>query len=187
MNQSTGLNISRSAQLGRDDSVARQHMIWILQPLTTEYSKNTSIGILLSNPQWAEPGSYLDGSLADYLKQCGFERIYVLFLVTRIGDPLSIQHYSGPDLVRNRWEAAVGEIVADIGSLLVAYGDPANDLYGLKRTVQLKRFAEISANINPHLKIFRLGELSTQGNPCLSRGDYSNLQLVSHNMNEPGA
>ena len=91
--------------------------------------------------------------------------MYILYLFSRIGDFNELVHKKEEQLIDEKSNSRIDEIIPVVGKIFFAYGDPPN-----QKAVDLtdSRVEEVKKriwNINPNHSFYRFGELTNNGYP----------------------
>lgn len=143
--------------------ISRDRVIWTIMPLVEEYSRETTIAIYLRNP----PSCYykLGNKICEILRSKGFTRAYVLYLFSKIGTNEKIFTLPNSELINSRCNEVIKEIIPDVGSIVLAYGDAASEHV---QNITEQRVIEVIRLIKeclPSASVFRFGDLTNLNNP----------------------
>jgi hypothetical protein len=142
---------------------SKKHIRGTLHPIVQYYTKETTIAVFCLNPVsvLAKPPE----RVFEILRARGYTRLYVLYLFSRIGDFSELSNMPIDELIHQRCDEVIEEIIPDVSKVFFAYGEPPSKDAAWIINERATTVKNIILKIKPGEPILKFGELSRDGNP----------------------
>ena len=142
----------------------KKHSHWMLIPLVETYTVETTLAVFSLNPT-SFPPQKIPRHVLDILKRRGYTRLYVLYLFSKIGKSDEIGDNSIDDLITQRNNEVLKELIPDVGKIFFAYGVPPIENLKILSGERVTEIKQKICTIKPDAQFYYFGEHLESGFP----------------------
>jgi hypothetical protein len=141
----------------------KKHIRGRLHPIVQEYTKETTIGVFCLNPKSVIEKPH--ERIFDILSSRGYTRLYVLYFFSRIGDFSELLNMPTRELIHERTNELIKEIIPDVNKVFFAHGTPSSQKAEQIINERVEEVKQLIFQIKPKEAILKFGELNRNGYP----------------------